>query len=58
MAQLKRCFMEAPALISISYKKGVGLIILAIDASLEGWDTILIQKILGKRKSTRYKSGP
>ncbi len=49
--------MKTPALISISYKKNVGLIILAVDVSLEEWGAIFIQKILGKRKPARYESG-
>ena len=49
--------MKTPALISISYKKDTKLIILAIDANLEGWGTIFIQEILGKRKPARYKNG-
>ncbi len=46
MAQLKRYLTEAPALISINYEEDTGLIILAVDASLEGWGAILMQEIL------------
>ncbi len=57
MNLLKLTLTTPAALVSLNYSKGAGEIILAVDASLEGWGRVLMQLIQGKRHSSRYKSG-
>ena len=40
-----------------NYSEGAGSIILAVDASLEGWGATLMQIVDGKRHPARYESG-
>ena len=48
MDLLKFALTSPPALVSLDYKEGVGNIILAVDASLEGWGGVLMQLVKGK----------
>lgn len=59
MNALKEALTRAPALLSIDYTPGAGLIILAVDASLEGWGANLMQVERGgkRRHPVRYESG-
>ena len=58
MSALKTALTNAPALVKIVYADGAGEIILAVDASLEGWGAVLMQlDALGKWHPSRYKSG-
>jgi hypothetical protein len=58
MDALKNALISPPALISIDYGPEGGLIILAVDASLQGWGAVLMQLDLQKRRHPcRYESG-
>ncbi len=58
MDTLKAALTNVLMLIRIIYSDGVGKIILAVDASLKGWGTILMQlDTLKKRHPSRYESG-
>ena len=58
MAALKEALMAAPALVRIDYSEGAGAVILAVDASLEGWGAILGQEDKkGKKHPSWYESG-
>jgi hypothetical protein len=58
MYELKLALTEAPALVSISYELGAGLVILAFDASKKGWGAVLMQLDAQKRRHpSRYESG-
>jgi len=58
MDQLKLALTQAPALVRIDYSEGAGEIILAADASLEGWGSVLMQlDAEGRRHPSRYESG-
>ncbi len=56
---LKQALTIASALRSIDYAKDAGEIILAVDASLQGWGGVLQQldAATGKRHPSRYESG-
>ena len=56
---MKESLTTAPALVSIDYDEGAGLIILAFDASLMGWGAVLMQleKNSKRRHPARYESG-
>ena len=54
---LKLALTSPPALVSLDYSKDAGEIILAVDASLEGWGGVLMQLVKGKRHPSRYESG-
>lgn len=45
------------ALVSLDYNERASDIILAVDASFEGWGGVLIQLVQGKRHLSRYESG-
>jgi hypothetical protein len=56
MSALKTALTSALALVKIIYDGGE--IILAVDASLNGWGVVLMQlDALGKRHPSRYESG-
>jgi hypothetical protein len=58
MEELKLELMRAPALVRIIYGEGAGEIILAADASGEGWGAVLMQlNEKGLRHPSRYESG-
>ena len=59
MTHLKTALTQAPALRGLDYSEGAGEIILAVDASLQGWGAILQQQDAetGKRHPCRYESG-
>ena len=57
MELLKKALTEAPALSTLDYSEEGGEIVLAVDASGEGWDAILQQEKDGKRHPIRYESG-
>ena len=57
MDLLKLALTTPPALVSLDYSEGTGEIILAVDASLEGWGGVLMQLVQGKRHLSRYESG-
>ena len=58
MVALKEALMAALALVKIDYLEGAGAVILAVDASLEGWGAILGQEDKkGKKHPSRYESG-
>ena len=54
---LKEALKNAPALATLDYTDDAGEIILAVDASSEGWGAILQQMIDGQRHPVRYESG-
>ena len=53
----KEALTNAPALATLHYADDAGEIILAVDASEEGWGAILQQVKDGKRHLVRYESG-
>ena len=57
MDLLKLALTTSPTLVSLDYSEEVGEIILAVDASLEGWGRVLMQLVQGKRHPSRYESG-
>ena len=58
MSALKAALTTAPALVKIIYSDRAGEIILAVDASLEGWGGVLMQlDNQGKKHPSRYESG-
>jgi len=58
MDALKAALTQAPALVKIDYSEGAGEVILAADASLDGWGSVLMQlDDKGKRHPSRYESG-
>ena len=57
MERLKEALTNAPALSTIDYSEEAGEIILAVDASGEGWGAILQQIKEGKRHPIKYESG-
>lgn len=57
MNMLKIALTNPSALVSFDYSKGIGDIILAVNASLEGWGGELMQLVQGKRHPSRYESG-
>ena len=57
MDLLKFALTSPPALVLLNYTEGVVDIILAVNASLEGWGGVLMQLVKGKRHLSRYKSG-
>ena len=57
MDLLKLTLTTPPALVSLDYFKRAVEIILALDASLEGWGGVLMQLVQGKRHPLRYESG-
>ena len=56
MDLLKLSLTTPIALISLDYTEVANNIIIAIDASLEGWRGVLIQLAEGKRYPSRYES--
>ena len=54
---LKEALTNAPVLATLDYADDAGEIILAVDASGEGWGAILQQVIDGKSHAVRYESG-
>ena len=57
MELLKKALTEAPALSTLDYYEESGEIVLAVDASGEGWGAILQQEKDGARHPIRYESG-
>ena len=57
MEILKEALTNAPALATLDYADDAGGIILAVDASGEGWGAILQQVKDGKRHPVRYEIG-
>src|SRR5262249_18180574 len=60
MKTLIELLTTAPALKTIDYSLDAGRIILAVDASLDGWGAVMMQKEKGKverRHPSRYESG-
>jgi hypothetical protein len=59
MDTLKEALTSAPALRTLNYSEGAGEIILAVDASLQGWGAVLqqVDAVTGKRHPSRYQSG-
>ncbi len=45
MDLLKLALTTSPVLVSLYYSEGAGEIILAVDASLEGWGGVLMQLV-------------
>ena len=56
MDLLKFALTSPPALVSLDYIERAGDIILAVDASLEGWGGVLMQLVKEKRHPSRYES--
>jgi hypothetical protein len=55
---LKHALTNAPALVKILYTEEAKEIILATDASLQGWGAVLMQlDALGQQHLSRYESG-
>ena len=56
---LKEALTSAPALRTLNYSEAAGEIILAVDASLQGWGAVFqqIDSTTGKRHPSRYESG-
>jgi hypothetical protein len=56
---LKEALTSAPALRTLKYSEGAGEVILAVDASLQGWAAVLqqVDPVTGKRHPSRYESG-
>ena len=58
MFDLKMALTNAPALVTLQYGPGAGLIIVAFDASKKGWGAVIMQLDKdGKRHPARYESG-
>ena len=57
MEELKESLTNAPALSTLNYTEDAREIVLAVDASGEGWGAILQQEKEGKRHPVRYESG-
>ena len=57
MDLLKFALISLPVLVLLDYTEGAGDVILAVDASLEGWEEVLMQLVKGKRHPSRYESG-
>ena len=57
MDKLKLALTTSPALRSLDYSIGAGLIILGVDSSGKGWGAVLMQEWEGKRHPSRYESG-
>ena len=57
MDLLNLALTSPPALFSLDYSKDADEIILAVNASLEGWGGVLMQLVKGKRHPSRYESG-
>lgn len=57
MTLLKLALITPTALIFLDYIKKAGDIILEVNASLKGWEKVLIQLIQRKKHSSRYESG-
>ncbi len=53
---LKHALTNPPALVSLDYSQRAGDIILAVDASLDGWGGLLMQLVKGKKHPSRYES--
>ncbi len=57
MDTLKTALTTAPALVCIVYDDDAGLIILAVDASLDRWGSVLMQEDKDKKRHpARYES--
>ncbi len=56
MDLMKLALTSPPALVSLDYSKEADEIILAVNASLEGWGGVLMQLVKGKRHHSRYES--
>ena len=56
MDTLQEALTNAPALNTLDYAEDVGEIVLAVDASGEGWGAILQQVKDGKRHLVKYES--
>jgi hypothetical protein len=57
---LKEALTSAPALRTLKYSEDAGEIMLAVDASLQGWGAVLHQQVdpvRSKRHPSRYESG-
>ena len=57
MDLLKLALISSLALVLLDYSKDAGEIILAVDASLEGWGGVLMQLVKDKKYPSRYESG-
>jgi hypothetical protein len=58
MELLKIALTQAPALVTIEYGEGKGMIIVAFDASKRGWGGVIMQEDRnGKRHPARFESG-
>lgn len=57
MDRLKEALTTAPALRALDYDPEAGEIILAVDASCEGWGAVLMQVFESKKHPNRYESG-
>jgi hypothetical protein len=58
MKALKDSLCSAPALVLITYKEPLQLIIVAVDGSKKGWGAVLMQLDLkGRRHPIWYESG-
>ena len=59
MFDLKEALTTAPALVSIDYSADAGKVVLAVDASLDGWGAVLqqLERDSKKRHPVRYESG-
>ena len=60
MESLKESLTTAPTLVAANYTEGAGEIILAVDASLDGWGAVLMQCTRDnpkRRGIIRYESG-
>ena len=59
MDKLKMALTTAPAMKTLNYSEKAGEIVLAVDASLQGWGAVLQQGVAGSkdRHPVRYESG-
>ena len=59
MDELKLRLTSPPAIQSLNYEEGAGEIVLAVDASLQGWGSTLMQAAMDRRRRhvCRYDSG-
>lgn len=56
MNLLKLALTTFPALVFLDYNEKTGNIIVAIDASLEKWEGVLMQLVKRKRHPSRYEN--
>lgn len=56
MDLLKLALITPSAFVFLDYTKSASDIILTVDASLDGWEGVVMQLVKGKKYPSRYKS--